>query len=340
MENTKVMNTAPVEEAKERKVRPAYNGATVVTKLSSNIIDDGNALISADMPDKRQQAEIAQMKADIKAGNVCYGKIIAVEVAEGNTAVRMALKHGTLRVVIPAEDFFAHSAMKDIEQDSKEQKFTRYRRKGSHMLGAAVSFVPKAMGEDEEGVPFVVASRKESMDKLQDKHFFGPHADAKLGSMATASIISAGPRYVTVECMGVESVIGTGGLSAFEYIEDAAEKFRPGMGIVVAVEALDVDKEARVIKEISFSHSLVERCNAKVETASERMVNGRYMASVVAVIKGYYVVIITGLKIRGLIPLDACAGTDSLIIGDTVSMLVTGINKEKNMVIGRCMKVG
>lgn len=333
-ENKKVME-ASAEETKAK--RPAYNGAAIISKLG-NIVEDGNQLVTADMPNANQKAEIARMKADIKAGNVCYGKIIAVEVTD-DSGVRMVLKRDTLRVVIPAEDFFAHSAMKDIEQDTKEQKFIRYRRKGSHMLGAAVSFVPKAMGEDDEGVPFVVASRKESMDKLQEQHFFGPHADVKLGSVTKASIISAGPRYVTVECLGVESVIGTGGLSAFEYIENAAEDYRPGMGLVVAVEALDVDKENHKINEISFSHSLVERCEAKVETASERMLNGRYMATVVAVIKGYYVVIITGLKIRGLIPLDSYVGTDSLIIGDTVSMLVTGVNKEKNMVIGRCMKV-
>ncbi len=69
------------------------------------------------------------------------------------------------------------------------------------------------------------------------------------------------------------------------------------------------------------------------------MLNGRYMATIVAVLPNYYVAIITGLKIRGLIPVNGgYVGTDSLIVGDNVVMLVTGINEEKNLVIGRCMK--
>lgn len=331
-EETTEQNTATPEK---RTKRHAYNGAASLKSLGA-IVSDGNDLIVADMPIDNQKAEITHMKADIKKSTVCYGKVIGVE-DNGANGIVMVVKRDTLRVIIPAEDFFAHSTMKDLDKDSKEQRFIRYRRKGSHMFDAAVSFVPKAMGENDDGVPFVVASRKEAMDKLQEQHFFGSKADVKVGSVAKASIISVGPRYVTVECLGVEAVIGTGGLSAFEYIENAAENFRPGEGLIVAVENLEVDAENRTVK-IEYSHSLVERLEAKVETANESMVNGRYMATVVAVIKGYYVVIITGLKIRGLIPVSDYVGTDSLIIGDSVVMLVTGINKEKNMVIGRCMK--
>lgn len=322
----------PTEKPAKRK---AYNGATLLTTLG-NMISDGNDLIFAEMPVDNQKAEIARMKADIKKGSVCYGKVIGVETSE-TSGIVMVIKRDTLRVIIPAEDFFAHSTMKDLDKDTKETRLRRYLQKGSHMFDASVSFVPKAMGKNSEDVPFVVASRKEAMDKLQEKHFYGATADVKVGSVAKASIVSVGPRYVTVECLGVESVIGTGGLSAFEYIENAAENFHRGEGLIVMVENLEVDTTNHEIK-IEFSHSAVERIEAKVETASESMISGRYMATVVAVIKGYYVVIITGLKIRGLIPISDYVGTDSLIVGDSVVMLVTGVNKEKNMVIGRCMK--
>lgn len=327
-------NEAPLNEAAAEK-RSAHPGAATITKLGASL-DDGNDLITAEMPVANQRAEITQMERAIRKGEVCYGRVIGAEVGEHNE-LNMVVKRDTLRVVIPAADFFAHSQMKEMDKESEDQKFIRYRRKASHMFGAAVSFVPKGLGYNESGVPFVAASRKEAMDKLQEKHFFGPRADVKEGDIAKASIISAGPRYVTVECLGVESIIGTGGLSAFSYVEDASKEFRVGDGLIVAVEKMDVDRDNRKVT-VAFSHSLVERLEAKVETASDRMLNGRYLATVVAVLKEYYVVIITGLKIRGLIPINAYAGTDSLIVGDSVVMLVTGVNEERNLVIGRCMR--
>ena len=301
-----------------------------------HILDDGNDLVMANMPVDTQRREIRQMEMAIAAGTVCYGRIIAVEEVD-HKYVRIIVKRDTLRIVIPAEDFFYHSDMKDIEKATDDERFIRYRRKASHMFEAAVSFLPKGIGYDEDGIPFVIASRKQAMDKLQELHFFGPRADVHVGSVAKASIVSTGPRYVTVECLGIESVIGTGGLSAFAYIEDASQEFRVGEGLMVAVEKLDVDKENRTI-DISLSHALIERSEAKVEMANEKMMNGRYIASVVAVLPKYYVVIIKGLKVRGLIPLENYNGVDPLLVGDDVVMLVTGINKERNMAIGRCIK--
>lgn len=301
-----------------------------------HILDDGNDLISATMPVDTQKREIRQMEMAIHTESVCYGRIIAME-ESNHQFVRIIVKRDTLRVVIPAEDFFFHSNMKDMDKETEENRFIRYRRKASHMLGAVVSFLPKGIGYDDDGVPFVVASRKQAMDKLQEQHFFSSRADVHVGSVAKASIVSAGPRYVTVECLGVESVIGTGGLSAFAYIEDASQEYHVGEGMMVAVEKLEVDKENRTI-DISLSHALIERSEAKVEMANEKMLNGRYIASVVAVLPKYYVVIIKGLKVRGIIPLANYNGVDPLLVGDDVVMLVTGVDKERNMAIGRCLK--
>ena len=338
MENTEnivVQETTEKENTQAKVEKQTYPGANIL-KLGPTISDE-NDLVVAEMPGANQRAEIAQMERAIKEETICYGKVVGVEVTTNNE-VHIVVKRKTLRIVIPAEDFFAHSLMKDMDQESEEGKFIRYRRKASHMFGAAISFVPKGMGYNDNGVPFVVASRKTAMDKLQERHFFGPHADVSVGSVAKASIVSVGPRYVTVECLGLEVVIGTGGLSAFAYIEDASKEFHTGDGLIVAVEKLTVDKENRRVTA-ELSHSLVERLEAKVETVSDKMLNGRYMATIAAVLPNYYVAIITGLKIRGLIPVkDGYVGTDSLIVGDNVVMLVTGINEEKNLVIGRCMK--
>ena len=319
---------APVEERTSR--------APKKIQLLDGVIDDGNDMVTADMPCVRQNAEIQRMMQDIRRKNVCYAAVKGLEV--NGDHVRIILKRDTLRIVIPAEDFFHFSQLKDIEQASAEEKFLRYRRKASHYFKGVVSFMPLAMGEDEEtGVPFVIASRQQAMEKLQRIHFFSRNADVKVGSVAKASIISSGPRYAIVECLGVESVIGSGALSAFSYIDDVSEEFKPGMGLMVAVESLNVDRAKHTI-DIALSHSLIERSQAKVETVSERMINGRYDATVVGSNDKFYFVIIEGMKIRGIVPKDFFYGTGELVRNDAVVFLVTGINKERNMLIGRCIK--
>ena len=319
---------APVEERTSR--------APTKIQLLDGVIDDGNDMVTADMPGVRQNAEIQRMMQDIRRKNVCYAAVKGLEV--NGDQVRIILKRDTLRIVIPAEDFFHFSQLKDIEQASAEEKFLRYRRKASHYFKGVVSFMPLAMGEDEEtGVPFVIASRQQAMEKLQRIHFFSRNADVKVGSVAKASIISSGPRYAIVECLGVESVIGSGALSAFSYIDDVSEEFKPGMGLMVAVESLNVDRAKHTI-DIALSHSLIERSQAKVETVSERMINGRYDATVVGSNDKFYFVIIEGMKIRGIVPKDFFYGTGELVRNDAVVFLVTGINKERNMLIGRCIK--
>ena len=78
-----------------------------------------------------------------------------------------------------------------------------------------------------------------------------------------------------------------------------------------------------------------------MEQVSDRLINGRYAATVVAVLPKYYVIIINGLKIRGLVPKASgyvYGENTQLIAGDNIIMLVTGVNEEKNLVIGRCLR--
>lgn len=332
----------PTEETQAQTEVPAHAArpaAPAVTKLGAELEDD-NDLITASMPGFDQKAEIDKMDRAIRSKMVCYGRVIGVEIFN-RTEVRIVVKRETLRVIIPADDFFYYSTMKDLDKATPEEKLLRYRRKAAHMLtppGAVVSFLPKAMGKDDAGIPFVVASRKESMERLQNKYFFSAKAKAEVGSVAKASILSVGPRYVTVECLGVEAVIGTGGLSAFTYIDDASKEFHVGDGLMVAIAKLDVDRANRKI-DIVFSHALVEQLEAKVERVNDRLLGGRYAATVVAVLQKYYVVIINGLKIRGLVPKNGgYFGEDPLLVGDNVVMLVTGVNEEKNLAIGRCLR--
>ena len=68
------------------------------------------------------------------------------------------------------------------------------------------------------------------------------------------------------------------------------------------------------------------------------MIKGRYDGVVVGEIGNYYIVILTGPKIRGLIPMDHYRGVDKLMRGDKVSVLVEDYNAKRNNIIGSCMR--
>lgn len=333
---TEVETEKPEMTQQTAQARPAYD--VNIPKTLGRVLDDGNDLVFAEMPRKIQDAELDAMKRAIRNKQIKYCKVSGVENGVDKNTVIIAAKSGTLRVVFEAPDFFAYSGMKDIDLETEENKTIRYRRKASRMLGAVVSFIPMALGETDDGIPFVVASRKASMEALQEQHFFAENADAAPGVVAKASIVSTGPRYVTVECLGVETTLGTGALSAFEYIEDASQKFHVGDGLYVAVQEMDIDKEKRVINTLRLSHSLVERLSASVEKVNQNMRGNRYLSTVVAVTNSYYIVVIDGFKIRGLVPLTDYIGEEKLAVGDKVSMLVKNVAEDKNMVIGACRK--
>ena len=303
-----------------------------------NIIDDGNDLVYAEMPQTKQQEHLRQMRKAIRARQVCYGRIYAIEENSEDFILRILVKKDSLKVVISASDFFALSEFEgDIKNDTEEERFMRYRRRASHMLGAAISFIPLQIIESADGVPIVAASRKAAMEKNQEKYFFEPGAQAEVGTVAKASIISVAPRYITVECLGVEATMGTGALSAYNYIEDASLVYETGEGIMVAIEKLNVDKENKKL-EVSFSHSAIERESVKSEKVNDSMIKGRYDGVVVGEKGNYYIVILTGPKIRGLIPMDHYRGVDKLMRGDKVSVLVEDYNEKRNNIIGSCMR--
>lgn len=302
-------------------------------------IDDGNDLVKADLPKDTYQRDLKALGAAVKNGHVLYGTIYSVEPSEAVGLV-INIKYGNIRVMIPAADFFAFTEFKDMDTTSPEEVLVRYRRKAVHTLGGVVSFVPMAVKKDSNGIPFAVASRKKAMQTLQHKYFLSNRAPAKVGAIAKASVISAGPRYITVECLGVESVIGSGDLSAFEYIEDAAEIFKPGDGLHVAIKSLNVDRSTGKV-DVVFSHSLIERSNGTVEPVSPRMIGGRYSAKVVAVLEKFIIVIISQMKVRGIVSITPkhYEGDTVPTKGDDVIFLVTGVDEKKNVAIGRCIIV-
>ena len=331
---------APEKKKAEKKAKkPAYNSSW--PKQVGKMLDDGNDMISAVDPAEAQHREIDDMKKHIKNKDILHARIFGVEPSKDGKNVTMMAKCGTLRVVFDAEDFFAYSNMKEMEKEDPVTKMQRYVRKGARMLNGVISFIPIDMGKDAEGCPFVIGGRAIAMEALQDKYFFGEKPLAQKGARAKASVLAAGPRYVTVECLGVETVLGSGALSAFEFLSDVSRCYKPGDGLYVIIEKLEIDKANRTV-DIRFSHSLLERMTADVPEVNENMKKSRYIATVLHETDKYYIICLDGQKIRGIVPKEYAKVQpgDPITVGCHVAMLVNNIDKERNMVIGSCMKVG
>ena len=335
------VDAEPAEQAKKpaKTKKPAYNSSW--PKRVGKMLDDGNDMVEAVDPAEAQRREITEMQKHIKAKDILHARVYGVEPAKDGKAVTVVAKFGTLRVVFDAVDFFAYSNMKDMDKDDMTTRMQRYVRKGARMLNSVVSFIPVEIGKDGAGCPFVIGGRAIAMEALQDKYFFGEKALAEKGSQAKAVVLAAGPRYITVECLGVEAVMGSGSLSAFEFLSDVSERYKPGDGLYVIIEKLEIDKANRTV-DVRFSHSLLERMTADVPEVSENMKHSRYIATVLHETDKYFIVCIDGLKVRGIVPKEYAKTTpgDPITVGCHVAMLVNNIDKERNMVIGSCMKVG
>lgn len=337
---------APDENVQEI-AEEAPAAADPVVPIKPRYIDSGNDMIQAMSPEIVQAQDEDEMRRAIRQHHVLHGRVIGIEPM--GDSIKIVVRRKTMRVIFVPEDFFEMSVMKGMEETtSKQERVRRYTRKANRMLGAIVSFVPREVGyfEDTDAfgrtvkIPFVVASRAEALRQLQNRFFFHPTEQTRVtvNSATTASVLSAGPRYVIVEAFGVETSMGAGALSAYEFIEDAAKRYPIGSGIPVAVDSLNIDMEHHKV-DLHVSHATLERMEAKVETVNESMINARYLATIVSVTDRYYHAILNGMKIRGVVPKNANISNEMLSVGDQVSLFVRYINKEQNLVIGGCRKM-
>ena len=230
------VNAAPVSEPQEAKeateaapadedVDEEVNEVPRATRRFNDddlaigaFIDDGNDMLHVDMPEDRRARDLAEMRrcvADNKHGprRFLQGKVFGVRPVQNGSAV-VEVSRGTLRVMIPAEDFFYFSLMKGIEENDATTRQRRYLRKAKLMNGAIINFCPYMEAKSEDGEVVFAGSRQDAMQLQRNRHFFGRNADVQNGSRAIASILSSGPDYVIAEALGVETSIGAGALSA------------------------------------------------------------------------------------------------------------------------------
>lgn len=351
------VNAAPVSEPQEAKeateaaptdegVDEEVNEVPRATRRFNDddlaigaFIDDGNDMLHVDMPEDRRARDLAEMRrcvADNKHGprRFLQGKVFGVRpVQNGSAAVEVS--RGTLRVMIPAEDFFYFSLMKGIEENDATTRQRRYLRKAKLMNGAIINFCPYMEAKSEDGEVVFAGSRQDAMQLQRNRHFFGRNADVQNGSRAIASILSSGPDYVIAEALGVETSIGAGALSAYEYINDVSKKFHVGEGIPVVIEDLNVDNENGTVS-MRMNRAILERRANPAMNIHSLARNGAYGATVTSVQDNYYRLIVDVGNIQARV---ARTASDELLTrGDRVTLLVYGYDDKRNYVWGACHK--
>lgn len=302
-------------------------------------IDDGNDMLHVDMPEDRRARDLAEMRrciADNKRGprRFLQGKVFGVRPVQNGSAV-VEVSRGTLRVMIPAEDFFYFSLMKGIEENDATTRQLRYLRKAKLMNGAIINFCPYMEAKSDDGEVVFAGSRQDAMQLQRNRHFFGRNADVQNGSRAIASILSSGPDYVIAEALGVETSIGAGALSAYEYIDDVSKKFHVGEGIPVVIEDLNVDNENGTVS-LRMNRAILERRANPAMNIHSLARNGAYGATVTSVQDNYYRLIVDVGNIQARV---ARTASDELLTrGDRVTLLVYGYDDKRNYVWGACHK--
>lgn len=351
------VNAAPVSEPQEAKeateAAPADEGVdeevNEVPRATRRFndddlaigafIDDGNDMLHVDMPEDRRARDLAEMRrcvADNKHGprRFLQGKVFGVRPVQNGSAV-VEVSRGTLRVMIPAEDFFYFSLMKGIEENDAITRQHRYLRKAKLMNGAIINFCPYMEAKSEDGEVVFAGSRQDAMQLQRNRHFFGRNADVQNGSRAIASILSSGPDYVIAEALGVETSIGAGALSAYEYIDDVSKKFHVGEGIPVVIEDLNVDNENGTVS-MRMNRAILERRANPAMNIHSLARNGAYGATVTSVQDNYYRLIVDVGNIQARV---ARTASDELLTrGDRVTLLVYGHDDKRNYVWGACHK--
>lgn len=351
------VNAAPVSEPQEAKeateAAPADEGVdeevNEVPRATRRFndddlaigafIDDGNDMLHVDMPEDRRARDLAEMRrcvADNKHGprRFLQGKVFGVRPVQNGSAV-VEVSRGTLRVMIPAEDFFYFSLMKGIEENDAITRQRRYLRKAKLMNGAIINFCPYMEAKSEDGEVVFAGSRQDAMQLQRNRHFFGRNADVQNGSRAIASILSSGPDYVIAEALGVETSIGAGALSAYEYIDDVSKKFHVGEGIPVVIEDLNVDNENGTVS-MRMNRAILERRANPAMNIHSLARNGAYGATVTSVQDNYYRLIVDVGNIQARV---ARTASDELLTrGDRVTLLVYGYDDKRNYVWGACHK--
>lgn len=312
--------------------------AAVTAARASNVIESENDLVNVLRPELQREADLEEIKRAIRRKSILSARIFSVEPISGHYGVLISGTRKTLSVVFQDEDFFSYTEMRGLDKTDDKARMDRYQRTARQRFDSCVNFVPLKIGRnDETGVPFVIASRRMAMEAQRERHFFGPNADVAIGTRVPVNVISTGPDYAIVEVLGVETHMGGGQLSAFQYVDDVSRFVHPGDSIDAIVTFLEVDRANDAVR-IGVNHAELERRTTSIETLDSVHRGSTHAATVTSVNDRFYTVVLRGIKVEGRVNRADNISGEVLQPGDKVNMIVYGHDFERGYVYGACHK--
>lgn len=264
----------------------------------------------------------------------------------GVEVMRNSATLGTLKLMFSSDDFTAYSNIERQEGETDSSLLRRQRQYTNHASLSKFQCVPVQIMQPEPdefgrvGAPIVVCSRAFAMEQQQNKFFFGDEPLVKVGDAVPAYIMAANNNSVRVECMGLETRILRGQLTARNIVTDVSEYYKPGMAIEVVITELEIDKENRTVKlALSGVQREVQLGLVKNVKDFDLASKPREVGIVKLVTSSHYLIQLVSCGVIGIVARDAVKYRTPLAVDDRVYMEIFAVNEKYNRVIGQCVKV-
>lgn len=248
--------------------------------------------------------------------------------------------YGSIKLVFDGDDFTAYSGIIADDENNPSALLRRQRSYTNHAPGSKFQCVPLEMHRDKNGrADYVICSRSFAMEQMQNRFFFGKHPLAEVGGVAYAYVMAADDNGVRVECMGIETRINRGQLTARQLVLRAGDVYKPGMKIPVIIREMELGDHS--IKRLVLSGVDYEIKQGLVRSVTEFDLDKKphELAQVVSITPNYYIVRLTAYGIIGLIAKENVRNGVDLKRGDNVFMEIVRVNERYNRVMGNCYKV-
>lgn len=223
-------------ELQAKEVQTAESPPTAVAALGpiAPIRSDNDLLTINDQERGIMPADSDDVKWNYMAGAarrklVLTGIVSGLESMDGNSPVCVVDYEG-IRVLIPGRQMFLD------DWPENEEIPLEHRMRLGRMLGATIDFI--LVGVDLKNHA-AVASRKAAMLQRQAK--FYATGRVKVGIRVACRVIGVGNNRITVEAVGVDSVISASALS-WEWFPDVTDLYSTGDLVVARVMAIVQDE--------------------------------------------------------------------------------------------------
>lgn len=314
------LSTAPEQE---QPAEVQKEPATTPRRPSSNA---GDILILNDQergftPEDSEDVKWNYLSGAMHTHKILTGVVSGIETLENGNII-CAVDYEGVRILVPGREMF----MDTWPEDSMPS--IQYQIRLHRCLGATIDFMLSGIDFTNRAA---VGSRREALKQRQAR-FYATNR-VRVGSRVACRVIGVGNNRITVEAVGVDSIIPASNLS-WEWFSDVSDLFSAGDLIVAKVMEISKDEEAGV-----YSVEL------SVKAASE---NPDLPVLKKLVPGSNYYGVVTGVRDRVIfVRLQTGANAKTATYRtreipaklDTVSFLVRSVDLEQGMAFGLITRV-